>query len=269
MARRWSMVSTLIWILASSAGSAVAAEASGIRDEAPPVPVEEIIRQFAARESEFRRARENYTYRQSVSVEVLTLDGRKTGQRYYTLSDILFDDRGRRIERVLRAPQSTLRSVQLTQEDLDDIQNIFPFVLTTTDIGKYSLTYLGKELIDEIDTYVFDVIPKLIRGKERYFEGKIWVDDQELQIVKTDGKTVYRITKKNRDLRFPRFETYRNMVDGKYWFPVYTKADDVLEFPTQRVRIREIVTYKNYKRVEADVRITSTEEIPEEDEKDE
>ena len=269
MARSGLMVSGLIWILASSAAPAAAAEASGLRDEAPPVPVEEIIREFSARESEFRRARENYTYRQSVSVEVLTLDGRKTGQRYYTLSDILFDDRGRRVEKVLRAPQSTLRNIQLTQEDLDDIQNIFPFVLTTTDVGKYSLTYLGKELIDEIDTYVFEVIPKQIRGSERYFEGKIWVDDQELQIVKTDGKTVYRITRKNRDQRFPRFETYRDMVDGKYWFPVYTRADDVLDFPGQRIRIREIVTYKNYKRFEADVRITSTEEIPDEDEKDE
>lgn len=264
MAAKWLMASTLIWILASGAALGAAPAGSNVRDEAPPIPVEEIITQFAAKEAEFRRARENYTYRQSVSIEVLTLEGRKTGQRYYTLSDILFDNRGRRIEKVLRAPQSTLRSIQLTQEDLDDIQNIFPFVLTTTDIGKYSLTYLGKELIDEIDTYVFEVIPKLIRGKERYFEGKIWVDDRDLQIVKTDGKTVYRITRKNRDQRFPRFETYREMVDGKYWFPTYTRADDVLEFPGQRIRIREIVTYKSYKRFEADVRITSTEEVPEE-----
>ena len=263
MARKRLMVSALIWILASGAGQGAAAADSGLRDETPPLPVEEIIREFAAKESEFRRARENYTYRQSVSIEVLTLDGRKTGQRYYTLSDILFDNRGRRIEKVLRAPQSTLRNIQLTQEDLDDIQNIFPFVLTTTDIGKYSLTYLGKELIDEIDTYVFEVIPKQIRGNERYFEGKIWVDDQELQIVKTDGKTVYRITRKNRDQRFPRFETYREMVDGRYWFPTYTRADDVLDFPTRRIRIREIVTYKNYKRFEADVKITVSEEVPE------
>ena len=263
MAQTRLMVSALIWILASSAAPGTAAAASGLRDEAPPIPVEEIIREFAAREAEFRRARENYTYRQSVNIEVLTLAGGKTGQRYYTLSDILFDNRGRRIEKVLRAPQSTLRNIQFTQEDLDDIQNIFPFVLTTADIGKYGLTYLGKELIDEIDTYVFEVIPKVIRGKERYFEGKIWVDDQELQIVKTDGKTVYRITRKNRDQRFPRFETYRQMVDGRYWFPVYTKADDVLDFPGQRIRIREIVTYKNYKRFEADVKITVSDEVPE------
>ena len=159
---------------------ATLAVSSGLRDTTPPIPVEEIIRKFAAKESAFRRARENYTYRQSVSIAVLTLEGAKTGQRYYTVSDILFDNRGRRIEKILRAPQSTLRSIQLTQEDLDDIQNIFPFVLTTSDISKYSLTYLGKEMIDEIDTYVFEVIPRLIRGKERYFEGKIWVEPDGL-----------------------------------------------------------------------------------------
>lgn len=249
-------ISVLFWMWPAVTGLAADRPISNIRDEAPPIAVEEIIRQFAAKEAEFLQARENYTYRQTVSIEVLTLAGGKTGERYYTLSDILFDDRGRRVEKVLRAPQSTLKSIYLTQEDLNDIQNIFPFVLTTGSIGKYSLTYLGKELIDEIDTFVFEVIPKIIKKQERYFEGKIWVDNQDLQIVKTDGKTVYRITKRNRDARFPRFETYRENIDGQYWFPTYTRADDVLNFPTQRVRIREIVTYQNYKRFKADVKIT-------------
>ena len=250
------IISVLFWTWAPVTSLAADRSSSTIRDEAPPIAVGEIIRQFAAKEEEFRQARDDYTYRQTVSVEVLTLEGRKTGERYYTLSDILFDDRGRRVEKVLRAPQSTLESILLTQEDLDDIQNIFPFVLTTSSIRKYSLTYLGKELIDEIDTFVFEVIPKIIKKKERYFEGKIWVDDQDLQIVKTDGKTVYRITKRNRDARFPRFETYRENIDGQYWFPTYTRADDVLNFPTRRVRIKEIVTYENYKRFKADVKIT-------------
>lgn len=262
MVQKWLVVSALLWISTGGAGVGAGRTASNLRDEAPPIPVEEIIRQFAAKEEEFRQARDNYTYRQTVSIEVLTLDGRKTGQRYYTMSDIVFDDRGRREEKVLRAPQSTLRSIYLTQDDLDDIQNIFPFVLTTSGISKYSLTYLGKELIDEIDTFVFEVIPKVIKKRERYFEGTIWVDDQDLQIVKTDGKTVYRITRKNRDARFPRFETYRENIDGKYWFPTYTRADDVLDFPGQRIRIREVVTYKNYKRFEADVKITVSDEAP-------
>jgi hypothetical protein len=108
------------------------------------------------------------------------------------------------------------------------------------------------------------VSPKKVEKEERYFEGKIWVDDQDLQIVKTDGKTIYVVTKKNKDARFPRFETYRNNVDGKYWFPVYTKADDILDFPGNKVRIREVVKYENYKRSEADVKITDVEELPEE-----
>jgi len=178
------------------------------------------------------------------------------------VSDILFDNKGRRIEKVVRSPPSTLQRVILTPEDLHDIQNIFPFVLTSTNVEKYNLTYLGKEKIDEIDSYVFDVSPKKVEKEERYFEGKIWVDDQDLQIVKTDGKTIYVVTRKNKDARFPRFETYRNNVDGKYWFPVYTKADDVLDFPGNKVRIREVVKYENYKRFEAEVKITDVQEAP-------
>jgi hypothetical protein len=233
-----------------------------VRKENPPIAVEEIIRKFAEKEQEFQKARENYIYRQTVRIEVLELDGRRSGEEYFMVSDILFDNKGRRIEKVVRSPPSTLQRVILTPEDLHDIQNIFPFVLTTSSVGKYNLTYLGKEKIDEIDSYVFDVSPKKVEKEERYFEGKIWVDDQDLQIVKTDGKTIYVVTKKNKDARFPRFETYRNNVDGKYWFPVYTKADDVLDFPGNKVRIREVVKYENYKRFEADVKITDVQEAP-------
>ena len=233
-----------------------------VRKEKPQIAPEEIIRKFAEKEQEFQKARENYIYRQTVRIEVLELDGRRSGEEYFLVSDILFDNKGRRIEKVVRSPPSTLQRVILTPEDLHDIQNIFPFILTTSNVEKYNLTYLGKEKIDEIDSYVFDVSPKKVEKEERYFEGKIWVDDQDLQIVKTDGKTIYVVTKKNKDARFPRFETYRNNVDGKYWFPVYTKADDVLDFPGNKVRIREVVKYENYKRFEAEVKITDVQEAP-------
>jgi hypothetical protein len=235
---------------------------ASVRKEKPPIAVEEIIRKFAEKEQEFQKARENYIYRQTVRIEVLELDGRRSGEEYFMVSDILFDNKGRRIEKVVRSPPSTLQRVILTPEDLHDIQNIFPFVLTTSNVERYNLTYLGKEKIDEIDSYLFDVSPKKVEKDERYFEGKIWVDDQDLQIVKTDGKTIYVVTKKNKDARFPRFETYRNNVDGKYWFPVYTKADDVLDFPGNKVRIREVVKYENYKRFEAEVKITDVQEAP-------
>ena len=253
----------LLVFLSCLAGSSFAQseKSNGLRKENPPLPPEEIIRKFADKEEEFRKAREHYIYRQDVRIEVLELGGRRTGEEYVMVSDILFDDKGRRVEKVVKAPPSTLRSIILMPEDIQDIQNIYPFVLTISSISKYNLNYLGKEKVDELDTYVFDVNPKSIEKDERYFEGKIWVDEQDLQIVKTYGKTVYHITKKNRDARFPRFETYRENIDGKYWFPTYTKADDVLQFPTQNVRVREIVKYENYKRFEAEVKITVGDEV--------
>ena len=42
------------------------------------MPVDEIIRKFSEKEEEFRKARENYIYRQTVRIEVLELDGRRT-----------------------------------------------------------------------------------------------------------------------------------------------------------------------------------------------
>jgi len=240
---------------------------STVRKENPPLPPEEIIRKFADKEEDFRKAREGYIYRQTVRIEVLTLDGGRTGEEYFMISDILFDDKGRRVEKVVKSPPSTLRSIILMPEDLADIQNIYPFVLNSSHIGKYNVTYLGKEKVDELDTYVFDVSPKTIEKEDRYFEGKIWVDDHDLQIVKTYGKTVYQVTRKNKDARFPRFETYRENIDGKYWFPTYTKADDVLQFPTGNVRVREIVKYESYKKFEAEVKITVGNEVSPDDKK--
>ncbi len=259
--------SSVVILLLSTFIPAQGDNTSNVRKENPPLPPEEIIRKFADKEEAFRRARDGYVYRQTVKIEVLTLDGGRTGEEYFMVSDILFDDKGRRIEKVVKSPPSTLRSIILMPEDLADIQNIYPFVLTISHIGKYNVTYLGKEKVDELDTYVFDVSPKSIEKEERYFEGKIWVDDQDLQIVKTYGKTVYQITKKNRDARFPRFETYRQNIDGKYWFPTYTKADDVLQFPSGNVRVREIVKYENYKRFEAEVKITVGDEVSPEEKK--
>ena len=124
-----------------------------------------------------------------------------------------------------------------------------PFVLTTAEIPEYDVDYLGREKVDEIGCYTFSVKPKkMVKGK-RYFEGQIWVDDRDLQIVKTYGKGVGII--KKRDNQFPKFETYREQIDGKYWFPTYTHADDTLHFKNgQNQRIRMTVKYQDYKRFE-------------------
>ncbi|PYS53409.1 MAG: hypothetical protein DMG13_12710 [Acidobacteria bacterium] len=225
-----------------------------LRQEQPPIPVDEIIRKFAEKEKEFRIARGNYTYRQDVRVQELNANDRVLGE-YQMVSDITFDSAGKRTEKILRAPANTLKGIQLTPQDLQDIREIQPFVLTSDEINKYKLKYDGKEKIDEIDSYVFEVEPKVIEKGQRYFQGQIWVDDKDLQIVKTYGKAVPDIRGKGEENLFPRFETYREQID-QYWFPTYTKAVDTLQFSAGAKRIRQIIKYENYKKFEADVRLT-------------
>jgi hypothetical protein len=233
-------------VFAGPQGQQAPADSPAISQAAPSVPVDDIIRRFAAREKEFKIARDNYTYRQTVRVQELDEFGNKGGE-YQLQEDVIFTPQGKRIEKVTYAPQSTLRRISLSPEDDQDLRSIQPFVLTSDDVGKYNIKYLGRQKVDEITTYVFYVSPKTIEKGQRYFEGQIWVDDQDLQIVKTYGKAVPDIRKGKNENLFPRFETYREQIDGKYWFPTYTHADDTLQFQTGPVRIRMIVRYEDYK----------------------
>src|ERR1044071_6631454 len=209
---------------------------------------DEIIQRFAAKELEFAQARNNYTYRQSLKFEELDPSGNSTGRKWELVEDIIFTPEGKRMEKVVYAPVQTL-SLLITPEDEQDLRNVQPFVLTTPDIPDYDIKYLGREKVDEIGCYNFSVKPKkMVQGK-RYFEGMIWVDDRDLQIVKTYGKGV-GVIKTSADNQFPKFETYREQIDGKYWFPTYTHADDTLQCKNGPVRIRETVKYQDYKRYE-------------------
>ena len=225
-----------------------------LRHVDPPIPADDIVKRFSEREKGFKIARGNYTYHQTVRVQTLNANDRVTGE-YYVESDIIFDSSGKRTERITKAPPNTLQSISLTPEDMQDIREIQPFVLTSDDISKYTLKYLGKEMIDEIDCYVFDVAPTKMEKNQRYFQGQIWVDDKDLQIVKTYGKAVPDLRKGQENL-FPRFETYREQVDGLYWFPTYTRALDTLQFSSGAQRMRMILKYDNYKKFQADVKLT-------------
>jgi hypothetical protein len=177
------------------------------------------------------------------------------------VQDVLFIN-GKRAEKVVYAPVQTLRNISMTPEDLEDLRNVQPFVMTTAEVPDYQIDYIGREKVDEIGCYVFSVKPKkLVQGK-RYFEGQIWVDDRDFQIVKTYGKGVGYI-RKSGDNQFPRFETYREQIDGKYWFPTYTRADDTLHFKSgEDQRIRMIVRYQDYKRYVGTSTITYGDEVP-------
>ncbi len=213
--------------------------------------IQDIITKFAAKEAEFARARENYTYRQSYKIQELDPGGAPMGKREI-IEDIIFTSDGKRTERVVKAPVETLRNIQMTPEDEQDVRNVQPFVLTANEVPKYYVRYLGKAMADEIPCYMFAVKPKKMEKGQRYFQGEIWVDDRDLQIVKTYGRGVGIVGKEN---LFPKFETYREQIDGKYWFPTYTRADDTLFFSNGPQRIRLIVKYENYKQFKSDVNI--------------
>jgi hypothetical protein len=254
--------------------SPVAAQEGPLLSTQPTgITPEEIIQRFAAKEKEFKEARDHYTYRQDITVK--TLDGGTTTGEYHEVFDVLFDDKGRRLENVVFAPQSTLEQggLSLDEGDVQDFRNRLPFVLTSDEIPEYNIVYVGTQQEDQLHCYVFDIAPKQIVGKKRYFQGRIWVDDHDMQIVKTYGQAVpeTRNTKKSNKVEhlYPKFTTWREQIDGTYWFPTYTRADDTLHFNLNDIHIREVVKYEDYKRFGSSVKILyQGQEIPKADQKD-
>jgi len=237
--------------------SASAQEGQLSTEQPKGVTVQQIIEKFAAKEKEFKQARDQYTFRQDVRVQ--TLDGDTINGEYREVFDVTYDNQGHHLENVTYAPQSTLTEVSMSPEDLHDLRHLLPFVLTSDEISEYDILYIGQQQEDELHCYVFDIAPKTIEKNKRYFQGRIWVDDHDLQVVKTSGKTVPDIRKKNNENLFPKFTTWREQIDGQYWFPAYTKADDTLHFRTgsyQDVHIREIIKYTDYKRFGSKVTVT-------------
>ncbi|HEY1806734.1 MAG TPA: hypothetical protein VGG45_19850 [Terracidiphilus sp.] len=220
----------------------------------PPVPPDQIIKQFAAKETEFQEALNHYTYRRTASVDEVDDDTNKVSGEWYEVDDVIFDTEGRRTERVDFAPANTLKDIMMSPSDLQDLQHGYSFVLTTAELPAYDIKYVGRQKVDEVQCYAFDVAPKTIEKGKRYFEGRIWVDTDDMQIVVTNGRMVPDDTRKNSaDLHAP-FITWRQQIDGHYWFPVYSKGEGVLHFPggygymAQDVHIRELIKFTDYKR---------------------
>lgn len=231
---------------------------------------EEVIKQFTTRESELLELWKEYAYKQESRVQVLGPANTVSGE-LYEVSEFVFNDSGKRLQRILKAPPSSLgdAGLQFTQEDKDALVNLQPFALTAQDLPNYTVSFVGREKVDDLNTYVFDVTPKVMGNQRelrrmkdqklegKLFQGRIWVDDQDLQVVKVKGKVVPEF-----DQRFPIFETYRENIDGRYWFPTYTYADDTLYFPKGgSAHIRVVVKYKDYRQFQSDVKIGGVEEI--------
>lgn len=231
--------------------------AASTNDGSPDVA--KIIRAFTNKETEFRKALSEYAFKRDATIQTIGAAGEVTGE-YHRVSDFVFTDKNERFEKITYFPQPTLTELIFTAEDLDDLGGVQPFALEASQIDQYDFKYVGKEQVDELHTYVFDVAPKVIPKKvsERRFDGRIWVDQDDLQIVKVRGKAVPQGNQ-----RFPLFETYREQIDGRYWFPTYTSADDELVFPKgQVVHIRMLVRYTGYKRFGSKVKVTEIGDAP-------
>jgi hypothetical protein len=222
--------------------------------------VDRIIKNFTAKEGQFRQALNQYSFKRDAIIQSLGMGGQITGE-YHRVSYFTFDDQGNRYEKISYFPMPSVPAQMVTQEDLDDLGGIEPFALEPSKIPQYNFKYVGKEKIDELSLYVFDVSPKVMpdakKTRERFFIGRVWVDDQELQIVKTKGKGVPE-TKTN---KFPTVETYREQIDGRYWFPTYSYADEELLFENgDPLHIRMKVRYTDFAPARADVKIIEIED---------
>jgi hypothetical protein len=211
-------------------------------NQQPKAPVDEIIRKFAANDTINKEVKNHYTYTEDITIQ--TLAGSTVDGEYRKVTNFLFDAQGKRIESAATEPKNSLQRIEVAQEDLDEIRNVMLFVLPTEDLPKYRISYAGVEHIDEIDTYVFSVTPQKADPNDRQFQGCVWVEDHDLQIVKVRG----RVVPDTPDNQSPTFETYRELIDGKYWFPTYLYADGPLHFKEGDIQIREIVKLTNYKR---------------------
>jgi len=227
-----------------------------------PSQVDAIIRAFTNKETQFRQALNTYAFKRDALVQTIGMGGQVTGE-YHRVSYFTFNDQGERFEKINFFPMPTLTEISITAQDLEDLGGVNPFALEASTLNAYTFKYVGKEKIDELDLYVFDVGPKVApdpkKIKDRYFQGRIWVDTQDLQIVKARGKAV----PEDKNNKYPTFETYREQIDGKYWFPTYSYADDELTFGNGNVvRMRLLVKYTDFVVGRGKVTITEIGDAP-------
>jgi hypothetical protein len=210
----------------------------------PPLPEQEIIQRFAANEDKMQGVYKTYTFTQTARIEEFTNPGGKfivTGE-VYTRPD------GKQFWRISGRPFSSLKTTTLTMEDVRTIATIPLFFLTTNQIANYNFLYAGMDKLDELNTYVFQVKPKTLSRSQRYFEGVIWVDGEDLTIVKSYGKFVTEVMGEGMKLPFTMFETYRQNFQEHDWLPTYTNSDDFVNEPDgSQVHLRLVISDTDFK----------------------
>jgi len=224
--------------------------------------IDNIVKKFTNNEAMFRQSLPSYAFSRSVSVQTLGMGGQITGNLRRD-SFMTLTPEGKRLEKINFAPISTLPHGFMTAEDFEDMGGVNPFALEPSVVNLYNFTYLGKEKIDELNLHVFEVSPKVMpdpkKSKLRLFTGRVWVDDVDFVIVKSKGKAVPE-TKTN---KFPVVETWRENIDGKYWFPSLASSDDELIWDSGfSVKLKMRIKFNDYKVGTSEVKILDDDEPP-------
>jgi hypothetical protein len=216
--------------------------------EPPNLPIEQVIKKLSQEEDTYFLARGKYTYRKTIRIQELGPDGKPAGE-YLLVTQAGHDSDGTTVDKVVERPRSTLTHMQLESEDLDGLNRIPSFPLTTSQLGKYDLKYLGKDQVDEISCYIFQVKPKVVERVHAYFQGVVWIDDKYLEVVKTYGSWVNDLgdVKSSPQVPFTTFETYREFIDGKFWFPTYSRSDETLHLKGEDIPLRMVIKWSDFK----------------------
>jgi hypothetical protein len=220
--------------------------------EAPPsLPPEQIIERFAKKEELYQGTRPTFGYTKTIRIQEYGPDGHPTGEFLATYDGVRSPD-GKLYERAHAAPESTLQYLQFEPEDAQKLTRLPHYAVTTSQLSKYNLKYLNTEKVDEVDCYIFQVSPKQLDRQYALFDGVIWVDQKYLEVVKTYGQWITDLGALHPpSLPFEMFETYRENVEGKYWFPDYSRSDGVYKLKDRDVPIRVTIKWSNYKALPA------------------
>jgi len=213
----------------------------------PSLPPDEIIRRFSEKEDQFFAARPAYGFRKTIRIDEFGQDGKPAGQ-FLMVTETTRAANGQVINKVVQKPQSTLHYFNLESEDVRELDRIPAFPLTSSQLAKYDLKYIGEEQVDDISCYIFKVKPKALDRTHAYLDGLVWVDTKYLEVVKTYGRWVNELGEvRSATLPFTLFETYRENVDGKYWFPNYERSDDTLHLKDVSVPVRLVIKWTDFK----------------------
>jgi hypothetical protein len=92
---------------------------------------------------------------------------------------------------------------------------------TDFDREHYDFHYVRREFLGDVRCLVFDVTPKKNSGKGRFL-GRVWVEDQEFNIVRLNGTYV----PSPRNSYFFHMDSWRlNLIPG-YWVPSYIYSEE-------------------------------------------